>query len=108
MSDPIVFDVKPLGVPLRVGREYHWCSCGRSANQPFCDGSHRVTGLTPKAFTPDADGEAYLCQCKQTRNPPYCDGSHKNLSADAVGSEREVKRADSTTPTGLPSSPHRT
>jgi methylamine---glutamate N-methyltransferase subunit C len=85
MSDPIVFDIKPIGVELSEGDERHWCSCGRSSNQPFCDGSHRGTGLEPLAFTAKSDGEAYLCQCKQTRNPPYCDGSHKNLSAEQVG-----------------------
>ena len=22
------------------GKTYYWCSCGRSAKQPFCDGEH--------------------------------------------------------------------
>ena len=28
-------------------RTYWWCACGRSARQPFCDGSHQGTGLAP-------------------------------------------------------------
>ena len=86
MTDPIVVDVKPVAAVLTAGEEYHWCSCGRSGNQPFCDGSHRDTGLTPKDFTAKGDGEAYLCQCKQTSTPPYCDGTHKEFDDSQVGS----------------------
>lgn len=96
MSDPIVFDVKPTAAQLEAGETYYWCSCGRSSNQPFCDGSHAGTDLVPREFTPTEDGEAYLCLCKQTRNPPYCDGSHKNLQAAEKGSEKSPgKAADS-------------
>lgn len=82
MTDPIIFDVKPIATKLKAGEEFHWCSCGRSANQPFCDGSHRGTSLSPQSFVAKDDAEAYLCQCKQTRNPPYCDGSHKSFDND--------------------------
>ena len=88
MSDPIIFDVTPIAAELQQDESYHWCSCGRSSNQPFCDGSHTGTDLGPKEFSPDADGEVYLCQCKQTRKPPYCDGSHKNLKAAEKGQEK--------------------
>ena len=87
MDKPVVYDVKPVQAQLESGKSYHWCSCGRSNNQPFCDGSHRQTSIKPVEFTADADGAAALCQCKQTANPPYCDGSHTKLSADDVGTE---------------------
>jgi CDGSH-type Zn-finger protein len=29
----------PCGVTLGPGT-YHWCSCGKSVREPFCDGSH--------------------------------------------------------------------
>ncbi|MBE0439157.1 MAG: CDGSH iron-sulfur domain-containing protein [Gammaproteobacteria bacterium] len=25
---------------LEQGQTYYFCTCGRSANQPFCDGAH--------------------------------------------------------------------
>jgi glutamate synthase domain-containing protein 2 len=79
MDKPKIADRAPTGVTLNAGEAYHWCSCGRSSNQPFCDGSHRGTDFTPLAFTADKDGEAWLCQCKHSKNPPYCDGSHATL-----------------------------
>lgn len=68
---------EPVEVTLEAGKNYAWCACGRSATQPFCDGSHKGTGLSPVVFRADKTGTAWLCRCKQTQNAPYCDGSHK-------------------------------
>ena len=87
MSNPIIADNKPVKVNLSKGQEYHFCTCGRSENQPFCDGSHAGTSFTPRAIVSDEDGEAYLCACKHTGNAPYCDGTHKQFNADEVGKE---------------------
>ncbi len=84
---PIVADNKPKEVALKKGEEYYFCRCGRSSNQPFCDGSHKGTGFNPKAFTADEDGPAYLCMCKHTGNAPFCDGTHKQFSKEQVGEE---------------------
>jgi CDGSH-type Zn-finger protein/mannose-6-phosphate isomerase-like protein (cupin superfamily) len=70
---------KPCLVSLKGGRTYLWCRCGRSANQPFCDGSHRGTGLEPKPFVVRSDEEVLLCGCKHSADPPFCDGTHTNL-----------------------------
>ena len=40
----------PFVVQVEAGRRYVWCSCGRSAKQPWCDGSHAGTGFEPIAF----------------------------------------------------------
>lgn len=69
---------EPVKVTLKAGQTYAWCACGRSATQPFCDGSHQGTGLDPVVFTAEEDSEVWLCMCKQTKGPPLCDGSHKN------------------------------
>lgn len=80
MSEPIVAQRKPYFVKLKAGRPYTWCACGRSARQPFCDGSHAGTGIEPFRFVAETDREAVLCGCKRTGNPPFCDGTHNNLS----------------------------
>ena len=87
MTNPIIADNKPVKVHLAKGQEYHFCTCGRSQSQPFCDGSHAGTGFTPRVIVVDADQDAYLCACKHTRNPPFCDGSHTRFTDDQVGSE---------------------
>ena len=28
-------------------KKYYWCACGKSTNQPFCDGSHKGTDFSP-------------------------------------------------------------
>ena len=86
-TNPTVADLTPAKVNLKKGEEYYFCTCGRSASQPFCDGSHAGPGFTPQSFTAEDDGDAYLCQCKQTGNPPFCDGTHAKLPPDAKGQE---------------------
>ncbi len=80
MTKAAIADTRPVRVELESGKDYHWCSCGLSRSQPFCDGSHRGTEFTPLTFTATESAEAYLCQCKRSANSPYCDGSHKKIS----------------------------
>lgn len=68
----------PMVLELQPGT-YHWCQCGRSANQPYCDGSHAGTGLAPITFTLEEPKRVALCLCKATGNEPFCDGAHKRL-----------------------------
>lgn len=82
---PIVAAIGPAGVHVEAGQNYRWCRCGRSSNQPFCDGSHRSTDITPLAFTPDTSGQVHLCRCKATGNAPYCDGTHARLGDVGIG-----------------------
>jgi len=79
MSDAIVAQKGPYSPTLEAGKTYYWCACGRSANQPFCDGSHKAVGMTPKSFAAEKSGQAWLCGCKQSKNAPFCDGSHRSL-----------------------------
>ena len=87
MDEPVIAARSPAKVELNAGEEYRWCRCGRSSNQPFCDGSHRGTSFTPLTFTAEESGEAVLCRCKQTGNAPFCDGTHARLPEDAGGAE---------------------
>ncbi len=78
MDQPEIARKSPYVIELAPGT-YWWCACGRSKNQPFCDGSHKITGLVPVMVEIVAGQKAALCGCKQTKTPPYCDGSHKQL-----------------------------
>ena len=79
MADPVCAQKAPYRMELKAG-EYYWCACGRSASQPYCDGSHKGTGLRPIAFTAPKTEEAWLCGCKASANKPYCDGSHRKMT----------------------------
>ena len=64
---------------LEEGKTYAWCSCGKSKNQPWCNGAHAGSYFKPKVCQAEESKKAAICSCKQTKNPPYCDGSHANL-----------------------------
>jgi CDGSH-type Zn-finger protein len=67
----------PYRVEIEANRQYHWCACGLSQRQPFCDGSHVLAaGATPVAFTVPQRLTVVLCGCKRTQRAPYCDGTH--------------------------------
>lgn len=81
MTEPRTDRREPWLVELPAG-DYLWCACGRSRTQPFCDGSHAGTGLTPVRFTVAprrGTATVWLCGCKQSRDRPFCDGTHNRL-----------------------------
>jgi len=79
MAEPIIAQKGPYAVELEEGRRYAWCTCGHSAKQPFCDGSHSAVDMKPLVFTAEESGTAYLCGCKRTGTGPFCDGTHSDL-----------------------------
>ncbi|UCC14742.1 MAG: CDGSH iron-sulfur domain-containing protein [Gammaproteobacteria bacterium] len=82
MSKPQIASLSPYAVEVEKGQEYFWCRCGRSDRQPFCDGSHRGSGLEPARYQADRSGTVWFCGCKQTANAPLCDGTHKRLGEE--------------------------
>jgi CDGSH-type Zn-finger protein len=79
MEEPVIAQKGPYAVEVEAGKQYYWCRCGRSNNQPFCDGSHAGTGISPMAFTANRTDRIFLCGCKHSSDQPYCDGSHSRL-----------------------------
>jgi CDGSH-type Zn-finger protein len=80
MTDtPIIAQKAPFAVEVTAGKTYFWCACGRSQKQPFCDGSHKPTSITPVKHVAEKDGKLWFCGCKQTGKAPLCDGTHKKL-----------------------------
>lgn len=79
MATPNIAQKSPFPVDVEADSVYFWCACGLSANQPFCDGSHKETAFTPVKYTAGQDGKVFFCGCKQSSNAPVCDGSHNAL-----------------------------
>lgn len=75
-ENPVPSNDQPLPLELEPGT-YFWCACGRTSHAPFCDGSHKGTGLQPVKFEVTERKKLWFCQCKRTATPPFCDGSHK-------------------------------
>lgn len=75
----IIASRTPFAAEVEAGKDYYWCSCGRSAKQPFCDGSHQGTEFTPQKYTAEESKTVYFCGCKQNAGGQLCDGSHKAL-----------------------------
>ena len=78
MNNPEIPQKSPYQVKLEPG-QYYWCACGKSTNQPFCNGSHKGSEFIPVKFEIIEEKSAYLCGCKHTKNQPFCDGSHTKL-----------------------------
>lgn len=78
MTLPVCVQKSPFAVELEAG-DHYWCACGLSKKQPFCDGSHAGTDITPVKFTLAEKETKYLCGCKATNNAPFCDGTHSKL-----------------------------
>ena len=79
MTDPVPAQKAPYEVTVEAGRTYFWCACGLSKKQPFCDGSHAGTDITPVKFKAEKEDSVFFCGCKATEGKPFCDGTHNDL-----------------------------
>lgn len=79
MSSPDIAQKAPYALPVEAGKSYYWCSCGKSKNQPLCDGSHAGSDFSPKEYKASESKTLYFCGCKHSKAGALCDGSHKSL-----------------------------
>jgi len=77
MSQAIRAANTPFAVAVEQGKDYWWCACGQSKNQPFCDGSHKGGSFTPIKYSAAQSTTVYFCGCKASAKKPLCDGTHK-------------------------------
>lgn len=77
---PIIAQKSPIAVQVEAGKNYAWCTCGKSENQPLCDGKHKGSSFSPKIVKYEESKEVWFCACKQTGNElGQCDGTHNGL-----------------------------
>lgn len=78
MATPEIPQKSPIRMELEPGT-YYWCACGKSQNQPFCDGSHKGTEFVPQEIVITEKKMYSLCACKHSQTGWRCDGTHKSL-----------------------------
>lgn len=80
MSDaPKIAQKAPFKVEVEAGKNYFYCTCGQSAKQPFCDGSHKGSSFAPMKYEATESKAVFFCGCKHSGKMPLCDGSHSKL-----------------------------
>ena len=75
MPTPEMPQKAPYPVEVEAGKSYWWCACGKSASQPFCDGSHKGSEFAPIKFQADGeqDGLFLRLQTEQEWRAVRCD-----------------------------------
>ena len=79
MTQATIAQKSPYAMAVEAGKDYWWCSCGNSKNQPLCDGSHKGGPFVPVKYSAAESKTVYFCGCKQSANAPLCDCAHKKL-----------------------------
>lgn len=78
MEKPDVPQKAPFVMEVEPGN-YAWCSCGKSTNQPYCDGSHKGSSFSPIIEVVEEKKVVAWCGCKNSSKGGFCDGSHSQL-----------------------------
>ncbi len=79
MSEKVITQKGSFKVEVEAGKSYYWCACGKSATQPFCDGSHAGSEYSPIKFEATETKTVGFCGCRHSGKLPMCDGTHRTL-----------------------------
>lgn len=79
MTEPVIAQKGSYKVEVTAGKSYWWCACGKSAKQPFCDGSHKGGPFAPVEYKAEKTELVKFCGCKHSATKPLCDHTHRNL-----------------------------
>ena len=71
ISDAVKAQKASMLAEVEEGKNYFWCACGKSAEQSFCDGSYKDTGISPVKYTAEASKKVFFCGCKQSERHRY-------------------------------------
>lgn len=71
----------PYRLEVKEGEKKAICKCGKTKTPPFCDGSHKGSGIEPYRVTFDENKRVSVCGCGKSANMPFCDGSHSCASS---------------------------
>ncbi len=63
--DPVAAQRATFDLNDDAGQRW-WCACGRSQNQPFCDGAHRGSGITPVRVERREPGKGWYNHAEST------------------------------------------
>jgi len=79
--------LKPYNVYVEDNKVYHWCTCGESTTEPWCDDAPnaercRTRGFVPDPCIPKYKGTKAMCGCKHSSMRPYCNGTCMLVRAD--------------------------
>jgi CDGSH-type Zn-finger protein len=67
----------PHRITVKKDEEVYICQCGKTANAPLCDGSHKQAGkVRPLVYKADKEESLAICGCGKSSDLPWCDGSH--------------------------------